>query len=526
MKHISKMRTSATKIAALAAKKTLSIVNCQLLILVFLLMPSVAKAEWDGSGTSGDPYQIKTVDDLIELADNVYYGDSYADTFFKLVNPLNLNDVSWFPIGDFDMPFSGNFNGNNLKISNLYIYDVALEDVGLFGYVKNGNIENLVVENGDITGLYYVGGVVGSLDGGSVKQCCFSGYVDGESNVGGIAGWTESGEISNCYSIGEITSDEVIGGIVGCVDYSKVKNCYSIGKITGKTHAGGIVGYVDYSEISSCAALNPTIAGTSFLGRVAGFLDTTYGPNTLSNNVAFEEMTGATWSNIGLDKQDGDDISKATINTDGTLGNRFTAPVWTIEAGKLPGLFGATVEMPEYLQLTLEPPVITTTTLPDGKVDEPYTATLEATGDDPIEWAVVGTLPYGLTLATATGEITGTPVIKGDFTFTVKATNAAGSAEQEFTINISEDVGIEQLTMDNGQLKIYPNPTNGQLTMDNGQLTMENIEIYDIMGRRIATTVRAYPCGRPNETTINVEFLPSGVYFIKIGEKTAKFVKN
>jgi len=167
------MRTSATKIAALAAKKTLSIVNCQLLILVFLLMPSVAKAEWDGSGTSGDPYQIKTVDDLIELADNVYYGDSYAGTFFKLVNPLNLNDVSWFPIGDFVMPFSGNFNGNNLKISNLYIYDVSLEDVGLFGYVKNGNIENLVVENGDITGLYYVGGVVGSLDGGSVKQCCF-----------------------------------------------------------------------------------------------------------------------------------------------------------------------------------------------------------------------------------------------------------------------------------------------------------------------------------------------------------------
>jgi hypothetical protein len=139
--------------------------------------------------------------------------------------------------------------------------------------------------------------------------------------------------------------------------------------------------------------------------------------------------------------------------------------------------------MPEHLRLE-GAPLIIITTLPNGKVDEPYTATLEATGSTPIEWAVVGTLPYGLTLAPATGEITGTPVIKGSFTFTIKATNVAGSAEQEFTIEITDGVGIDEWRMENGALKIYPNPTSGALTITADGSSMTNMEIYDVLGRR------------------------------------------
>ena len=85
-----------------------------------------------------------------------------------------------------------------------------------------------------------------------------------------------------------------------------------------------------------------------------------------------------------------------------------------------------------------------------------------------------------------------------------------------------EEVGINETSM--ASLRVYPNPTTGQLTIENGQWAMDNVEIYDIMGR----SVGAYRI-RPNEngtTTINVEFLPPGVYFLKIGNKTAKFVKQ
>ena len=84
--------------------------------------------------------------------------------------------------------------------------------------------------------------------------------------------------------------------------------------------------------------------------------------------------------------------------------------------------------------------------------------------------------------------------------------------------------------IDNQRIKIYPNPTDGKIHIgyeicDNG---ICDIEIYDIMGRRVAATVRAHPCGRPNETetTINVEFLPVGVYFIRITTDNNVIIKK
>jgi len=84
-------------------------------------------------------------------------------------------------------------------------------------------------------------------------------------------------------------------------------------------------------------------------------------------------------------------------------------------------------------------PAITTTTLPDGKVGEAYSALLDATGDKPITWSVdSGDLPDGLTLNSANGTISGTPSKAGSFTFTVKASNTAGIATQAFTVAIAD----------------------------------------------------------------------------------------
>lgn len=76
------------------------------------------------------------------------------------------------------------------------------------------------------------------------------------------------------------------------------------------------------------------------------------------------------------------------------------------------------------------PPVaalgITTTSLPNGQVNHPYTATLAATGGQaPLSWAISsGALPAGLTLAASTGAISGTPTATAAMaalTFTVSA---------------------------------------------------------------------------------------------------------
>ena len=467
---------------------------------------------------------------------------------------------------------------------------VALYAAGLFGYVSGGSVNNLGVENVDISGSDHVGGIAGHVENSEISNCHSTGDVSGFEGIGGIAGFVDESEVSNCYSTGEVNGVILVGGVVGMqysesnisncfssctvtgVESSKfiggiagqmqqnctlsncystgnvngvnffiggiagiiagnctVSNCYAIGNVNGKAGIGGIVGYVEVDcTISKCAALNSQVEGDEFVGRVAGVLS---GTNTLTGNIAFDGMLNkeenTDWSNIGADNLDGESWTKQQINADGTLGGRFTSPVWTTESRKLPGLFGNTVEMPEHLFIE-GAPVIITTTLPDGALDIYYYYTLEATGSS-ITWTIVsGNLPTGLELS-ENGVISGIPTAEGTFTFKVKAENPTGSAEKEFSIKIWNEVGIEEVeAYCHTPLRVYPNPVNYELKITNYGVETDNypsVQIFDIMGR----SVRAY-CIRPNgnetETIIDVSHLMPGVYILKIGNKTAKFVKR
>jgi uncharacterized repeat protein (TIGR02543 family) len=73
-------------------------------------------------------------------------------------------------------------------------------------------------------------------------------------------------------------------------------------------------------------------------------------------------------------------------------------------------------------------------------------------------------------------------------------------------------------------LQIYPNPvTNGQLTIDNEQLLVwGKIEIYSVNG----SLAGVYNVSSDTSTTINIGHLPAGVYIVKVGNRTAKVVKQ
>ena len=105
-------------------------------------------------------------------------------------------------------------------------------------------------------------------------------------------------------------------------------------------------------------------------------------------------------------------------------------------------------------------PTITTTDLPNGTVDAEYKQTLIADGTAPITWSVTGgSLPDGLNLNESTGEISGTPTAETaekDFTFTVTATNDAGSDDKKITLTIGVapvySITAEPLKLDFGTL--------------------------------------------------------------------------
>lgn len=93
------------------------------------------------------------------------------------------------------------------------------------------------------------------------------------------------------------------------------------------------------------------------------------------------------------------------------------------------------------ITLTVKPqkPAITTQSIYDGVVGEPYTFTFEAEGTEPIKWSKSGSIPSGLKLDSKTGELYGTPKKAGTFTFKVKAKNKGGTDTVQMTMVINTE---------------------------------------------------------------------------------------
>ncbi len=125
--------------------------------------------------------------------------------------------------------------------------------------------------------------------------------------------------------------------------------------------------------------------------------------------------------------------SVATMNSGG-VATAVNAGTTTISAtlGTVTGSTSLTVQ---------ETPLsITTTSLPGGDQNEAYTATLSASGAlTPYTWSITsGTLPTGLSLASGTGVISGTPAAAGTYNFTARVTAANGqSVTKSLSIGIS-----------------------------------------------------------------------------------------
>ena len=204
-----------------------------------------------GDGSAGNPYQITKIDHLVNITNHLTEN-------FTLMNDLDFDNAShyinaslqenlttddgWLPLGyDWSNRFFGNFNGQGYNISNLYSNRPSEDYISLFGYnTVDSVITNVSVININITGDYYVGGIIGHHHG-TISYCFSTGEVTGYCWVGGFVGRSEDAYISNCYSKTNVTrssgSQTNIAGFCGYNYGSTIINCYSTGNVsyTGAT---------------------------------------------------------------------------------------------------------------------------------------------------------------------------------------------------------------------------------------------------------------------------------------------------
>ena len=299
-----------------------------------------------GDGTAAHPYEIKTAAQLENFRDLVNGEGRTADTdaHAKLMNNIDLNPEftfdaegnysgpageepqEWTPIGNSSNKYTDTFDGQNHRITGLYVDAQSDSDdvylcLGLFGFVDgSGLIKNLAVAgsvSGSVTGnnsTCAVGGVVGYNNSGSIENCtneatiyasntvagsnAFAGGVVGQNfdmilnctntgkvtgigyRSGGVAG-ANAARLERCINNGEVTGSDYVGGVAASNDSSGtlngvVENCINTGSVKN-TQNGGVTGGVVGANLSqsdiiaaNCYSIG-TVSGSAWIDGVVGF---------------------------------------------------------------------------------------------------------------------------------------------------------------------------------------------------------------------------------------------------------------
>jgi len=463
--------------------------------------------------------------------------------------------------------------GDNLIISNCYNTGSVFSSSRSGGIVGTGTETSITDCNntGSVSSSGFSGGMIGCSYGSLTVNNCYntgsvsSSYSPYSPPAGGILGFSYTGTItiSNCYNTGSVSSAAASGGIVGGIDSSSltINNCYNTGSVSSSFASGGIVGSGGILTINNCdntgnvsssgvsggivGGGSPTISNCYNTGDVSssdyysgGIVGHNYGSNVINNCY----NTGS--ANYGIVGDNTTDVSYCYyLNT--------SAPN---SGGGIPRT-EAFMKTQEFVDLLNNGPVPNSAyTLDINVINEGYPifkwqqtdATLSnltvsegklspAFNSDIYDYTVDVAYSIEKITITATASVTDATVVgTGEkqlaiginfFTITVTATDGVTKSDYIVTVNRADDVGI--VGTDNYMaLRIFPNPTDGELQIINYELEIVNVEVFDVRGKLVwSLQSTAQPT-----TTINISHLPTDIYFIRIqtenGVITRKIIKH
>jgi len=245
------------------------------------------------------------------LAFNTYANTDLGRTrHYRLVEDVVLSGTNnWEAIGTYRprAPFMGSFDGDGHSIRNLSI-ETADSYQGMFGYMDtDAVVEKLALENVNLTGDTYVGGLVGN-NHGTVQYSYATGNVNGSSFVGGLVG-ANSGTVEHSHTADSvITSDTYVGGLVGN-NHGTVQYSYATGNINGSWFVGGLVG-ANSGTVEHSHTAGSVIASGTYVGGLVGYGG--YSDSIVANSYSESNVNGG-----------GQNIGGLVGNNSGTVQNSY-----------------------------------------------------------------------------------------------------------------------------------------------------------------------------------------------------------
>jgi len=262
-----------------------------------------------GDGSSINPYIISEKEHFLNVK-------NHLNSHFKQVNDISLSGVTALtPIGSFDLPFAGTYDGGGFNLSNIMVYSSNNGDFSLFehntGTIKNVHIKDcyiyantcasLVLENdGQITncssGAYIncnkgSGLVFSNLENGVVENCVFYGSVTGKQTSSAFV-YTNSGTLKNCLSLGSVKAANT-GGMT-YINNGRISTSCSFSSVSGIQ--SGLLAFENNGDISKCYFLDGTSATVTSLRGIEAFPRTKH---QAGYKEAFEFLDFSVWRITG-----------------------------------------------------------------------------------------------------------------------------------------------------------------------------------------------------------------------------------
>lgn len=269
----------------------------------------IALEGFAGSGTTDDPYQIKSEADLATLRNVVYNGQWCSGVVFKMMNDITLSS-DWTPIGSENealkdpntgrviQAFGGIFDGGGHKLTVTeggkplfnYVSDAVIENLNIYGKKIDGNglIDKFHADYGP-DGNYWTGVPdcvtirnVRLLSGSSTLRSGFmAGSGSGSNTITIVNCVVEKG-----VTIGYDKQQIAIGSFVGEMFNGQIDNSYSEATVYGVNIVGGLAGNKGQS-MGLCVIRNSHFSGQIIAtgdwvgGLIAGGYVSDSAPNTM-----------------------------------------------------------------------------------------------------------------------------------------------------------------------------------------------------------------------------------------------------
>lgn len=411
--------------------------------------------------------QVSTATQLEYIDSNA---SSYLGKTIDLMSNISLGGYSWIPLGNSSTPFSGTFNGQGYTVSDITETSGTINNLGFFGVVT-GTVENFGVEttltdsmNGGTSG-----GLVGTLDGGTILNAFSTGSLSGGgSNAGGLVGTMNSGIISASYSTASV-SGGYAGGLIGVQNGGAVTNAYATGAVQTETtgYAGGLEADLNSgSTVTDAYAIGPVSVGSGgYAGGLFGFLydatasGTYFSPATTGQNKSVGYLNGSasgTYASNAL-------TDEATYSSSGW---NFTN-VWAIQTSENGGY--------PYLQQNL--PLSLRSVSPPKPLPVPPTITPVVVTVGGQTFNVIGNLGYNTPIAILYGTDTGYQEERAALAAGASAVGEGINSSYLSAILSGSGVGLQQhvSATQQGQfaalyqkLKIIPTWTSSSVTVQQG----------------------------------------------------------